>query len=68
MHREMQQRQGHRIGSSCLCRILHRDEQLAESPELEQPNDTEEKLQAETEGASASASETDPDATTKAGA
>ena len=44
------------------------DEQLAESPELEQPNGTEENLQAETEGVSASASETDPDATTKAGA
>ena len=44
------------------------DKQQAESPEQGQPNSNEEKLQAETEGAPASASETDPDATTKAGA
>lgn len=33
MHREMQQRQGHRIGSSCLCRILHRGKASSRFPE-----------------------------------
>ncbi len=33
MHREMQQRQGHRIGSSCLCRILHRRKASSRFPE-----------------------------------
>ena len=32
MHREMQQRQGHRIGSSCLCRILHRGKASSRFP------------------------------------
>ena len=31
VHREMQQRQGHRIGSSCLCRILRRGRRQAVS-------------------------------------
>lgn len=30
---EMQQRQGHRIGSSCLCRILHRGKASSRFPE-----------------------------------
>lgn len=29
----MQQRQGHRIGSSCLCRILHRGKASSRFPE-----------------------------------
>lgn len=33
MHREMQQRQGHRIGGSCLCRILHRGKVSSRFPE-----------------------------------
>ena len=33
MHREMQQRQEHRIGSSCLCRILHRGKASSRFPE-----------------------------------
>jgi len=33
VHREMQQRQGHRIGSSCLCRILHRGKASSRFPE-----------------------------------
>lgn len=33
MHREMQQRQEHRIGSSCLCRILRRGKASSRFPE-----------------------------------
>ena len=33
MHREMQRKQGHRIGSSCLCRILHRGKASSRFPE-----------------------------------